>query len=101
MLEELLGRGAVVLVTTHLEELKALAHVDSRFLNARVGFDRERMAPTYRLQLGAAGASSAIDIARRMGLPRVDLRPRPGAVRSRGARWRQGAGGGRGGARGS
>lgn len=69
VLEELLEKGAVVLVTTHLEELKALAHMDQRFLNARVGFDAKRMAPTYRLQLGAAGASSAIEVAARMGLP--------------------------------
>ncbi|EAU68889.1 DNA mismatch repair protein [Stigmatella aurantiaca DW4/3-1] len=69
VLEELLDKGAVVLVTTHLEELKALAHMDPRFLNARVGFDAKRMAPTYRLQLGASGASSAIDVAARMGLP--------------------------------
>ncbi|WP_434389718.1 endonuclease MutS2 [Melittangium boletus] len=69
VLEELLGKGAVVLVTTHLEELKALAHLDPRFLNARVGFDAKRMAPTYKLQLGAAGASSAIEVASRMGLP--------------------------------
>jgi DNA mismatch repair protein MutS2 len=55
-------------VTTHLEELKALAHMDPRFLNARVGFDPKRMAPTYKLQLGAAGASSAIEVASRMGL---------------------------------
>ncbi len=69
VLEELLEKGAVALVTTHLEELKALAHMDKRFLNARVGFDAKRMAPTYRLQLGAAGASSAIEMAARMGLP--------------------------------
>ncbi|MDY7228137.1 endonuclease MutS2 [Hyalangium rubrum] len=69
VLEELIEKGAVVLVTTHLEELKALAHMDKRFLNARVGFDAKKMAPTYRLQLGAAGASSAIEVAARMGLP--------------------------------
>ncbi len=68
VLEELLSRGSVVLVTTHLEELKALAHLDPRFVNARVGFDGKKMSPTYRLQLGFAGASSAIDISRRMGL---------------------------------
>ncbi len=68
VLENLLTRGVTVLVTTHLEELKALAHVDKRFVNARVGFDSQKMAPTYRLQLGFAGASSAIDIARRVGL---------------------------------
>ncbi len=69
VLEDLITRGATVLVTTHLEEVKALAHMDPRFQNARVGFDTGRMAPTYRLQLGESGASSAIDIARRMGLP--------------------------------
>jgi len=68
VLEDLLGRGAVVLVTTHLEELKALAHLDPRFVNARVGFDPRKMAPTYKLQIGQAGSSSAIEIARRMGL---------------------------------
>lgn len=69
VLEDFIERGAMVLVTTHLEELKALAHMDPRFVNARVGFDPKRMAPTYRLQLGAAGASSAIDISERVGLP--------------------------------
>ncbi len=69
VLEELIARGAVALVTTHLEELKALAHLDQRFVNARVGFDAKKMAPTYRLHLGSAGASSAIEIASRMGLP--------------------------------
>ncbi|MFZ5469298.1 MAG: endonuclease MutS2 [Myxococcota bacterium] len=68
VLEDLIERGGMVLVTTHLEELKALAHLDKRFVNARVGFDPHKMAPTYRLQLGAAGASSAIDIAARVGL---------------------------------
>jgi DNA mismatch repair protein MutS2 len=76
-LEELLHRGARALVTTHLEELKALTHVDARFQNARVGFDARRMAPTYRLQLGAAGSSSALELAERMQLsPSVVARAR-------------------------
>jgi DNA mismatch repair protein MutS2 len=69
VIDHLLAQGAMVLVTTHLEELKALAHTDARFVNARVGFDSRKMAPTYRLQIGAAGSSSAIEIARRIGLP--------------------------------
>ncbi|HEY2027968.1 MAG TPA: Smr/MutS family protein [Myxococcales bacterium] len=68
-LEELVGKGAQVLITTHLEELKALALSDERFAPASVGFDVERLAPTYQLRLGEVGASSAIDIARRVGLP--------------------------------
>jgi DNA mismatch repair protein MutS2 len=69
ILEDLLGRGAQVLVTTHLDELKALALTDERYANARVGFDAERLAPTYQLHLGSPGSSSAIEVARRVGLP--------------------------------
>ena len=68
-LEKLVAAGAQVLITTHLEELKALALADARFAPASVGFDVERLAPTYRLRLGEVGASSAIEIARRVGLP--------------------------------
>jgi len=76
-LEKLVAAGAQVLITTHLEELKALALADPRFAPASVGFDVERLAPTYRLRLGEVGASSAIEIARRMGLPEdVCLRAR-------------------------
>ncbi len=67
-LEELVGKGAQVLITTHLEELKALGLADPRFAPASVGFDVERLAPTYELKLGEVGASSAIAIARRVGL---------------------------------
>ena len=69
ILEDLLDRGATVLVTTHLDELKALALSDARFANARVGFDPERLAPTFQLHLGSPGSSSAIEVARRVGLP--------------------------------
>jgi DNA mismatch repair protein MutS2 len=68
-LEKLVAAGAQVLITTHLEELKALALADPRFAPASVGFDVDRLAPTYRLRLGEVGASSAIEIARRVGLP--------------------------------
>jgi DNA mismatch repair protein MutS2 len=69
ILEHLTGRQATVLATTHLEELKTLPHLNPRFLNASVGFDTGRLAPTYRLQMGVAGTSSAIEIAARAGLP--------------------------------
>jgi DNA mismatch repair protein MutS2 len=79
ILEALVDRGAAVLVTTHLDELKALALTDPRYANARVGFDAERLAPTYQLHLGTPGSSSAIEVAARVGLP-------PGVVeRARGA----------------
>jgi DNA mismatch repair protein MutS2 len=69
ILEALVERGAAVLVTTHLDELKAIALVDPRYGNARVGFDAERLQPTYQLHLGTPGSSSAIEVAARIGLP--------------------------------
>src|SRR5438552_5538387 len=68
-LEKLVAAGAEVLITTHLEELKALALADPRFAPASVGFDVERLAPTYELRLGEVGAAAALEIARRVGLP--------------------------------
>jgi DNA mismatch repair protein MutS2 len=69
ILEALVEKGAVVLVTTHLDELKALALTDRRYANARVGFDAQRLQPTYQLHLGTPGSSSAIEVAGRVGLP--------------------------------
>jgi len=68
-LEQLAVQGAVVLVTTHLDEVKALGVTDARFENARVGFDTSTFKPTYELSMGAAGVSNAIEIARQVGLP--------------------------------
>jgi len=68
VLEDLIGRGAQVLVTTHLDELKALALTEPGFANARVGFDPIRLAPTFQLHLGSPGSSSALEVARRVGL---------------------------------
>lgn len=68
ILEHLTDKHCFVVTTTHYEQLKALAYEDSRFLNASVGFDLQQLAPTYRLYLGTPGSSSALEIARRLGL---------------------------------
>ncbi len=69
VLETLAAAGAQAIVTTHYERLKALATGDPRFVNASVGFDLARMAPTFRLHLGVPGSSGALLVARRLGLP--------------------------------
>jgi DNA mismatch repair protein MutS2 len=69
VLEALAARGAAAIATTHYERLKALGASDPRFANASVGFDLERMEPTFRLHLGVPGSSGALAVARRMGLP--------------------------------
>jgi DNA mismatch repair protein MutS2 len=69
VLEGLAEKGATTMVTTHYDRLKALAPRDPRFVNASVGFDVERLLPTFKLHLGVPGASGAVVVARRLGLP--------------------------------
>jgi DNA mismatch repair protein MutS2 len=70
---ELVESGATLVVTTHYVRLKLLAQVDPvRFENAAVGFDLERLRSTFRVHVGIPGNSSALAVARRVGLsPRI------------------------------
>ncbi len=69
VLDGLCRRDAAVVATTHYEGLKALALADRRFRNASVGFDVKTLSPTFALALGVPGASSALAVARRFGIP--------------------------------
>ena len=61
--------GVFVVATTHYNVLKLWATRTSEVLNASVCFDNDTLQPTYRLTTGIAGASSGLEIARRMDLP--------------------------------
>lgn len=69
VVEALCERGAAAAVTTHYEQLKAAALNDDRMRNASVGFDVARMEPTFKLRLDVPGASSALSVAERFGMP--------------------------------
>lgn len=69
--EEFARRGGTVVITTHYEALKTWNESDARFQCAAVGFDFDRMLPTFRVSWGRAGASSALYVAERFGLPHV------------------------------
>jgi DNA mismatch repair protein MutS2 len=62
-------RGAALVVTTHYEALKAYAEHDPRLRSASVGLEAERLSPTFELLLDVPGASSALIVAARFGLP--------------------------------
>lgn len=62
-------RGATTIATTHYGGLKIWASETEGVLNASVEFDEATLRPTYRLITGVAGASSGLEIARRMKLP--------------------------------
>jgi DNA mismatch repair protein MutS2 len=69
MLEVLADAPGLVLVTTHFDNLKALAETDARFRNAGMEYDLQKLRPTFRLKDGVPGRSYAFDIAARIGLP--------------------------------
>lgn len=75
--------GAMTVVTTHLGQVKGFVHEQDGMENAAVQFDPETLAPTYRLVVGQPGASHALSIARRFGLPDEVLATAEGLVDSK------------------
>jgi len=74
IMETLHHRRTRVIVTTHLMSLKEFAYATRRVENASVEFDAATLRPTFRLLIGVPGASSALVIAGRCGIPEQILR---------------------------
>ena len=68
ILEYLCDNDILCVCTTHLGELKILKYENNNFENASVEFNIETLKPSYRLILGLAGSSNAIDIAHNLNL---------------------------------
>ena len=69
LLEGLVERGSLGILTTHLTQLAAAALESQAASCAAMGFDPENGLPTYRLVVGPPGGSQALALARRLGLP--------------------------------
>ena len=69
VLEGLIERGAITLVTTHHNALKLFGSQTSGALNAAMEFDLQTLKPTYRLIAGRPGRSYGLDMAVRLGVP--------------------------------
>jgi DNA mismatch repair protein MutS2 len=70
VLDELSAGNVLALATTHLGVVKTFAHEHEHMVNAAVAFDVETLRPEYALEVGRPGASHALQIARRLGLPK-------------------------------
>ncbi len=70
LLDEFHHAHARVVATTHLGRLKTYAYATPRVENACVRFDVKTLRPTYELLTGTPGASNALAIAQRLGMPR-------------------------------
>ena len=68
ILDDLVTKNTLSVITTHFGELKTLEYTNSKFKNACVEFNRETLQPTYKLTIGIPGASNAIFIASNLGL---------------------------------
>ncbi len=69
ILKRLVRVGCSAAVVTHLGRLKTFATARPQVENASMDFDTLTLRPTYRLTVGSAGSSNALEIAERLGLP--------------------------------
>ena len=69
LVEHFASRGAWGVMTTHLGSLKLVASEVPGVLNGSMEFDLETLTPRFRFIAGIPGASHALAVAERMGLP--------------------------------
>jgi DNA mismatch repair protein MutS2 len=73
VLDYLIEKGATVVVTTHLDELKAYGYLNEGATNVSVAFDSETLEPRYELIYGNSGSSNAFVVAEKLGFPKAVL----------------------------
>lgn len=68
ILEEVYNKGAIIIATTHYNEIKNFSSSHSDFENAAMRFDKDTLDPLYQLVIGKSGDSNALWISRKMGI---------------------------------
>jgi DNA mismatch repair protein MutS2 len=62
-------RKVFSVITTHYTNLKNFAKEHEGVINGAMLYDRHKMSPLFKLEIGNPGSSFAIEIARKIGLP--------------------------------
>ncbi len=70
ILSEMNRQGMWGIVTTHYQNLKLFADDTPGLINGSMMYDRHLMQPLFRLSIGTPGSSFAVEIARKIGLPK-------------------------------
>ncbi len=68
ILEKLKEKKVYILATSHFKQIKVYALSDDYFEVASVGFDKEKLSPTYTIHYRSIGESMAFYIAQKLGL---------------------------------
>ncbi|HVM88704.1 MAG TPA: MutS2/Smr-associated SH3 domain-containing protein [Puia sp.] len=77
ILEELVKKHSMGIVTTHYLNLKVMASKTPGIINGAMSFDEKNLMPLYKLIVGKPGSSYTFSIAERIGLePRLIKRAR-------------------------
>ena len=71
VLKQFLQQEAWGIITTHYQNLKHFADEHEGIVNGAMLYDRNEMRPLFELQTGRPGSSFAIEIARKIGLPKT------------------------------
>jgi DNA mismatch repair protein MutS2 len=69
VIDAFVEKGCRVIVTTHLNLLKAYGYSKPFAINAATAFDMKTMKPLYALTYGIAGYSNAITVAKNINVP--------------------------------
>lgn len=74
-LDQFREKGALVVVTTHFDNLKLYGYIHEDVENVAVEFDEETLEPKYKLVYGCSGLSNAFLVAERLGISKkvIDL----------------------------
>ncbi|WP_303668341.1 endonuclease MutS2 [uncultured Duncaniella sp.] len=70
ILAQMNAEGLWGIVTTHYQNLKQMADDTPGLVNGSMLYDRQLMQPLFKLSIGNPGSSFAVEIARKIGLPK-------------------------------